>query len=197
MTDQSDDQSVDLAGSATPSPAANAPKSLSRRALLAGASAAVPTVLTLGSGAAMAASSFGVSASKTPQQVGDNFVCLDPEGQPGPRYYYDGTAKATAVTANRWFVSSAELELKLERKHWDNEAKIKTALESVPKYSGSQLCIDGRKYIALETQNSPRLDSFRRPIMTEVQVTPSPMMSSNTYNSMDAAGKLTTTMLRI
>jgi hypothetical protein len=55
---------------------------LSRRAMLRGATAAVPTILTLGSGAALAASSNLLGTTQTPTTTDVN--CLDPSSTQGP-----------------------------------------------------------------------------------------------------------------
>ena len=76
MTDQRDEARVAMADGVVEGHAAAAPTGISRRALLRGATATVPTILTLTSGAALARSSnlIGVTQSTTQDPV----LCLDP-----------------------------------------------------------------------------------------------------------------------
>jgi len=102
---------------ATGSPAAgvdapvvqSAPANLTRRAMLHGATVAVPTILTLGSGAALAASSNLLATNTTPTTADVN--CLDPMSTQGtlptnPNVYDLGSPPYADVTvipsANRY-----------------------------------------------------------------------------------------------
>lgn len=59
---------------------AASPKGVSRRALLSGAKAAVPAIVTLYSGAALARSSNLISTSYSQRTVDGKFQCLDTQG---------------------------------------------------------------------------------------------------------------------
>ena len=109
MTDQRDlaTESRD-AGVDAPAGQADAPN-LSRRAMLRGATMAVPTILTLGSGAALAASSNLLSTNRTATSADVN--CLDPASTQGtlptnPNVYDLGSPAYGEVTvipsANRY-----------------------------------------------------------------------------------------------
>lgn len=81
MTDQRVETRVDTAPGFTEEPEIKAPDLMSRRAVLRGATATVPTILTLTSGAALARSSNLIG---TIQQAQGDVLCLDPRSTNGP-----------------------------------------------------------------------------------------------------------------
>jgi len=186
LDQETEEQAAGAAGTA-------APGSFNRRAILRGATVVVPTVLTLGSGAALAASSFSVTASNTNSPAGTSYACLDTQGQPGPRYYYDGGARVSLVDANLWFVKKSEFAMVCDPKHWDITAQVNKALENpaLPKYRGNQLCADGQTYIKLASQTTCQT-SGDKPFLQEVSLgNPGALMSAAAMSSVTASGKLT------
>ena len=89
MTDQRDEARLETAEGAEQGSVGGVPSSITRRALLRGATATVPTILTLTSGAALARSSnlIGVVQSTAENPV----LCLDPASTRGAvtDYVYD------------------------------------------------------------------------------------------------------------
>ena len=78
-----------------------APAKVNRRAMLRGASAAVPAILTLNSGAALARSSNLIGAGKYTGQQGGKYRCLDFDGIRGtnkPNVYDLGDPAMAHVT---------------------------------------------------------------------------------------------------
>ena len=83
MTDQRDEALREAPTSGAPVASGNAPSLLSRRTVLRGATATVPTILTLASGSALARSSNLIGTIKNSQ--GD-VLCLDPRSTNGATY---------------------------------------------------------------------------------------------------------------
>jgi len=81
MTDQRIEARVDSAPGLAEEPVNEAPGLMSRRAVLRSATATVPTILTLTSGAALARSSNLIG---TIQQAEGDVLCLDPRSTSGP-----------------------------------------------------------------------------------------------------------------
>ena len=75
MTDQLDKTIVEPGGDAEPQSAVTAPGLINRRTMLRGATATLPTILTLTSGAALAASS---NLIRTVQSTSGDVLCLQP-----------------------------------------------------------------------------------------------------------------------
>jgi hypothetical protein len=87
MTDQRDKAITEPAGGVEEA-RTEVRAGISRRAVLHGATAAVPTILTLKSGAAVAATSNLVTASANPGTTNNQYVALNTTGQSGPAYDY-------------------------------------------------------------------------------------------------------------
>lgn len=90
MTDQRDEATLQAAAGVVPHDGAEAPESPSRRAMLRGVTATVPTILSLTSGAALAATSNLIST--LPDQTAGDVYCLDPgstQGQTSNPNVYD------------------------------------------------------------------------------------------------------------
>jgi len=81
MTDQRVETRIDPAPGLAQEQAGNVPELMSRRAVLRGATATVPTILTLTSGAALARSSNLIG---TIQTADGDVLCLDPRSTNGP-----------------------------------------------------------------------------------------------------------------
>ena len=81
MTDQREQATESPAAGVDVPVVQGAPANLTRRAMLRGATVAVPTILTLGSGAALAASSNLLATNTTPTTADVN--CLDPMSTQG------------------------------------------------------------------------------------------------------------------
>lgn len=96
MTDQRDEAFVDPSGGTSEVPASVAPASISRRALVKGASVALPTILTLNSNAAfgwaVTSGTIGTRPASTNVELADDAICVigdTPEG--GKAGVYDVT----------------------------------------------------------------------------------------------------------
>ena len=168
------------------------PGSIGRREVLRGASVALPTILTLGSGAAQAASSFWVTSTQSSEPAGESYACLETDGGPGPRYYYDNGANVALVSAEKWFVKKSELQLRVKDEHWTNAKKINDVLKDpmFPKYRGDQLCADGHIYIALATQTTC-LRAGNTAQLDEVSLgSPGALLSASSMSSLQASGKM-------
>lgn len=109
MTDQREQASDSPAAGVDAPVVQDSSANLTRRAMLRGATAAVPTILTLGSGAALAASSNLLATNTTPTTTDVN--CLDPASTQGtlptnPNVYDLGSPPYADVTvipsANRY-----------------------------------------------------------------------------------------------
>jgi hypothetical protein len=171
-------------------PAASGP--ISRRDILRGASATVPTILTLGSGAAQAASSLWITSSNTNEPAGESYACLETDGQPGPRYYYDSGADVALISAEKWFAKKSELAAQVRPEHWTNATKVNQVLSQplFPKYRGDQLCADGQIYIELASQTSC-YSSGGTAVLKEVSLGyPGAMLSASAMSSLAASGKM-------
>lgn len=167
-------------------------KGISRRAVLrGGASAAVPIILTLNSGTALAMSSHYVSASRTGEPVEDRFVCMDTQGQLGPNYYYGDGTDAWAIQKDQLYVQASALN-GVDR---SNPQRIRKAIEDAPKVKGGQLCLDGRAYIPVDASGGPMYDGAGNPITRTVSVPRGALLSAGAYHSLDASGKLDTYLL--
>ena len=165
---------------------------ISRREILRGASIAAPTILTLGSGAAQAASSLWVTASSTNEPAGESYACLETGEQPGPKYYYDGGAKVALVSAEKWFAKKSELAAQVKPEHWANANKINQVLSNplFPKYRGDQLCADGEVYIELASQTTC-YSSGGTALLSEVSLgNPGAMLSASAMSSLQASQKM-------
>jgi hypothetical protein len=81
MTDQRVETRIDPAPGLAQEQAGNVPELMSRRAVLRGVTATVPTILTLTSGAALARSSNLIG---TIQTADGDVLCLDPRSTNGP-----------------------------------------------------------------------------------------------------------------
>jgi hypothetical protein len=111
MTDQTDKTSSPPVEDVAAQSGSAAPAGISRRDVLRGATVAVPTILTLHSGTALAvaSSTCRMSASNPPAQIGDNFIYLDTTGKVGPVYDISGAANAKAVPVFYEYVSTDDL----------------------------------------------------------------------------------------
>jgi hypothetical protein len=167
------------------------PGSIGRREILRGASVALPTIFTLGSGAAQAASSFWVTSTQSSEPAGESYACLETNG-PGPRYYYDNGANVALVSAEKWFAKKSDLQARVKAEHWGNANKINEVLKDpmFPKYRGDQLCADGQVYIALATQTTC-YKSGNTALLDEVSLgSPGALLSASAMSSLQASGKM-------
>jgi hypothetical protein len=173
-------------------PPSAVPGSIGRREVLRGASIALPTIFTLGSGAAQAASSFWVSSTQSSEPAGNSYACLETDGQPGPRYYYDNGANVALVSAEKWFVKKSELQARVSTGNWTKANKINEVLADpmFPKYRGDQLCADGQIYILLATQTTC-YKTGNTPLLQEVALgSPGALLSASAMSSLQASGKM-------
>jgi hypothetical protein len=192
MTDSGDAVSSETGGVTGVDACGETGKGISRRAVLrGGASAAVPIILTLNSGTALAISSHYVSASRTGEPVEDRFVCMDTKGQLGPSYYYGDGTDAWAIQKDQLYVQASALN-GVDRA---NPRRISKAIEDAPKVKGGQLCRDGRAYIPVDARGGPMFDVAGNPVTRTVSVPKGALLSAGAYHSLDASGKLDTYLL--
>jgi hypothetical protein len=172
------------AGSVTIEPETTA--SLSRRALLKGATVAAPTILTLHGGAALAAASNMVTATTNPQPYMDHYIALDTTGQGGPAYSTDG-AKAYAIPKGQLYVEASVLSGVTAPGQW--KQKIKDAR----KFTASELCSGtASSYIPVTSDDEPLLVAGQPKI---VNLPRCAYLSAVAFTSLDAAKRITTTFV--
>ena len=199
MTDQTDKAVTEPTADVAQESASGAVAGISRRDVLRGASVALPTVLTLHSGAAMAVASSHVTATNNPTPYQDNYICLDTTGQSGPAYYYGDGARAVAVSSKYQYVSTRELT-NAGCKSLSDDKEISKALNNkdraVNVLRADQICMNQADdyvavtYNATNKRYEPVLSKFGG---TQAASMPkSAYLSVGAYTSLDSSGKLKT-----
>jgi hypothetical protein len=196
MTDQRDKANTEPAGGVDELPS-TARAGISRRDMIRGASVALPTMLTLNSGTALALSSSArLMPSAQPGQVGDNVVCLDITNLSGPPYPIAKGAFATAVPVQYSYVSLADLSgVKLDQ---PNDISNAIKQKGLTPLRADQLCLNqAARYVPVtyDAKNG-KWDPLRRDNATVIGEMPaSANMSVSAFNSMDASKKIKTSFL--
>lgn len=174
-----------------------APAGISRRDVLRGATVAVPTILTLHSGTALAVASTSskVSASATPGRVGDNYVCLDTTGQVGPAYDVTNGARAKAVPVVYEYVSTDDLlGVDLTKPSEITEA---IRVKRIRPLRADELCRSrATNYVPVVKKGPKKYEPVQRDGGVFIARMPSAAnLSAIAYNSTSASGKLSTQFL--
>ena len=193
MTDQRDEagQEPNAAGGAHP----ETRPGVSRRTLLRGATVALPTVLTLNSGAALALSSFKLTASATPGKIETNYVCLDTTDLSGPPYPIEDKAYITGVPDAYGYVDINRLQgIDLNDSNAvANEIKRAGIVPIAP----DKMCSSpAGQYIAVSIRTNGKWYPYQPGGSTKIGTMPtSANMSVSAFNSLKNADKISSTFL--
>jgi hypothetical protein len=168
--------------------------------MIRGASVALPTIMTLHSGTALAMTSAArMMPSTQAGQVGDNVVCLDVTNLQGPPYAVPKGTQVKAVPVAYRYVSTADLAgVDLTKPSHITNAISQKGLTPL---RADQLCrSQGAGYVPVTYKTNGNGGGSWEPLQrnnaTVVGVMPpSANMSALAFNSMDAAKQITTKFL--